>query len=62
MIWRLAYLVRILECPTIDAVVRCIQSSFWEPDDVAGGEPAGSDGLKRAIPVEKIVSLLSPVR
>lgn len=47
-----------LECPTINAVVGCVQPALWEPDDIASLESASPDGLERAIPVQRRMGLL----
>ena len=38
--------------PAVDAVVGGVEAAFGEPDDVAGGEGAGLDGVEGAVPVE----------
>ena len=48
------YLVRVLERPTIDAVVGRVEAALGEPDDVAVLEGAGADGVEGAIPVKGV--------
>jgi hypothetical protein len=48
----MTYFVRVFVCPSINAVVRDIQTAFWEPSDIARFESPGSDSAKRAMPVE----------
>ena len=41
-----------LERPSVDTVVGGVEAAFGEPDDVAGGEGAGFDGVEGAVPVQ----------
>ena len=52
------YLLWVFEGPTINTVVRSIQATFREPNDITSCETAGSHGLERAIPVQKFASTL----
>ena len=56
------HFVRMLEGPSVDAVVRRIESAFREPSDITCLEPAGSNGLEWAVPVKGLASNLSLVR
>lgn len=38
--------------PSVDAVVRSVETTFGEPDDVPGLEGARTNGLERTIPVQ----------
>lgn len=54
----LAYLVRSLECPTIDAVVGGIYVALREPGNVAILKATRAHGVERAIPVKSLPSHL----
>jgi hypothetical protein len=47
-------LVGVLECPSVDTVVRGVQTTLGEPDNVASLEPACTDGLERSVPMEGV--------
>ena len=49
-------LVGMFESPTIDAVVRRIQSSFGEPDDITLFKATRPDSLERSVPVQRLAS------
>ena len=51
-------LVRVLESPAINTVVRGVDVAFWEPCNVAILKTTRSYGLERAIPVEGLPSHL----
>ena len=38
--------------PSVDAVVRSVETTFREPDDVPSFEVSSTNGLEGAIPVE----------
>jgi hypothetical protein len=38
--------------PPVDAIVRGVESTFGEPDDVSGLEGTGANGLEWTIPVK----------
>jgi hypothetical protein len=49
---RKANLIGMLERPSVNTVVRCIQATLREPDDVTSLESTSPDCLERAIPVK----------
>lgn len=51
-------LVRVLERPAVDAVVRSIQAALGEPLDVARVEAAGADRLEVPVPVQRLFGRL----
>lgn len=54
----LAHLVWIHECPSVDAVVRSVELSLWEPSHVSGLKAAMSNRLERNVPVDCLASQL----
>ena len=55
------YLVRILVRPTVNTVVRSVQTTLGEPDDITVLKRAGSDGVEWSIPVQEFVGPLRTV-
>jgi hypothetical protein len=47
------------ERPAVNAIVRGVQTTFWEPDNVSGLKVASSYSLEWAIPVEQSMRLLN---
>ena len=54
----LTYLVGVLERPSVDAIVACVQLAFDEPTDIPTLERASPDSLKIAVPVERLAGSL----
>ena len=42
--------------PSVDAVVRGVETAFGEPDDIPSLEVAGANGLEGTIPIEGLSS------
>lgn len=42
------------EGPSVDAVVRGVETAFGEPNDISGLEGAGADGLEITMPIESL--------
>ena len=59
---RATYLVGVLVCPAVDAVVGRVQTAFGEPYNVAVFETAGTDGVEGAVPVEGLFGHLRRIR
>ena len=53
------YLVGVLECPAVDAVVGRVQVALREPGDVAVLEAARANSVEGTIPVKSLPSHLS---
>lgn len=51
-------LIGVLEGPSVDAVVRSVQSSLGKPLDVARLEASRSDSLEVPVPVERLLGHL----
>lgn len=47
-------LVRMFECPTIDAIVRHVQPSLGEPGDVAFFKATSPDSLEGPVPMKHL--------
>lgn len=54
----ITYSVRILECPTVKAVVRRVEATFREPSDITIFESTTTDSSKWSIPMEHLKSRL----
>ena len=50
------HLVGVLVSPSIDTVVRDVQTSFREPLDVSGSERSSRNGVVRSVPIKTLVT------